>query len=370
MADVFGAILGNEFILRDVFAGDTFNLDASNDKIAVVFQMPEAMTITTIGFATTNAGQNVADPVYTWSIQGVDATGLPDGTIKGGGSPASVAENGADAIQMDDHTLANTYAASRGEWLSIVGEHSSGTVDGTHFIQIRRGWDFLAGSPGAPYSLTDTAGAGWVKLGNSGPIWLLRSASKSLGFPIGAFSVAGQDWNSTNESGLRFNLDSGWGSTFKLKGVQMVSEFLVAGATCYMALYSGASAPYTLEESIAIDGDYFRNTLTNIGHFFFDEATLPTLNFGTEYFLIFTSSSATGRSPWVFEFATAGDAAALPWGGEFQLCTRVVNNIPGSDTADNNFTMTTTKRPAIALILEDWTEPAGGGGSSSPVIGG
>lgn len=371
MADAFLAEIGNEFILAINTAGDTFNLDASNDKIAVVFQMPEAMTITVVGFVTTTGGMGTS-PIYTWGLQGVDASGLPDGTYVGGGSPASVAEAGTDANQMDDHTLDNSYAAVRGEWLALVGEYSSGTIDGSNFVNIRRGRDMLGKSPGVPYTVLDTAGGGWVKTANSTPIWLIRSASKSLGMPLVNLSINSNDWNSTNETGLRFKLDANWGSSFKLVGAQIISEFLTAGATQYMALYSGASAPYTLEESIAIDGDFYLSTAASLGgRFFFDAATLPTLNHGTEYFLVFMSSSATGRSPWVFEFATVGDAAALPWGGGFQLCTRVVNGIPGSDTADNNFTVTTTMRPSISLILEDWTEPAGGGGgSSSPVIGG
>src|SRR5690349_17324025 len=62
----------------------TFALDASNDALEIIFQAREAITISRLWFRHTAI--TGTSPVYQISLQGVDASGNPDGTIKASGN--------------------------------------------------------------------------------------------------------------------------------------------------------------------------------------------------------------------------------------------------------------------------------------------
>jgi hypothetical protein len=95
--------------------------------------------------------------------------------------------------------------------------------------------------------------------------------------------------------------------------------------------------------------------------FYFDESTLSTLNFGSTYYLLFepqTANNVTLRGLTVS--GTAADWDAWPGGQNFAYGT----------WSANVFTPAATQRLFCDLILADWTEPTGGGGGSTRVIGG
>ena len=79
-------------------------------------------------------------PTYKASIQG-NSLGLPDGTIKGGGSPASAEFNPSSLSWVIDEVywieLDNSYTpSSENELIWIVIEYSSGTLDGSNYLDV------------------------------------------------------------------------------------------------------------------------------------------------------------------------------------------------------------------------------------------
>src|SRR5262245_2059365 len=97
-----------------------FTLNANNDQVEFVFQVREAVTITRLGFR--QGTVTGTSPEFKISLQGVDTSGNPDGTIKGGGSPAEdlfTPAGGANSTWLWK-TLDNSYAAAAGEFLASV----------------------------------------------------------------------------------------------------------------------------------------------------------------------------------------------------------------------------------------------------------
>src|SRR5438105_4685448 len=87
MADAKYLLINPGYQVGSSYVPTSFALDQTTDQIEYIFQAAEAITITRLGFRYgTRTG---TPPTYQVSLQGVDGTGVPDGTVKGGGSPAS-----------------------------------------------------------------------------------------------------------------------------------------------------------------------------------------------------------------------------------------------------------------------------------------
>lgn len=345
-------------------SGSGFNLNESTDEIAMVFQCPAADTITHVGFASSSGGAGTP-PTYAVSIEGVDGSGLPDGTDKGGGSPTLKTFAGVDVTQMNWIALTNSLAVAMGEFISTVIEYSSGTVDGSNFMRIVvRNAVFLSVRPALPYGLLNEAGGGWVKEATGGGVVIMgfRSATRTYGFP--ALVVNDSNWSPTVERGLRFSLPAGWGSTFKISGIELRGDAPSAADTVAMTLYKNAASPTFLTQ-VLIDGDHNAapDNAEKIIRFIFDE--LQTLNFGDEYIIAFSMSTGGGSANLTLYNVDANqDIGALAPSVSFQLANRTVNYADILDPGDTtNFTLTDTSLPLVQLIIDDWTEPAGGSAS-------
>lgn len=112
------------------------NLDSSADECGALFQAGTTNAITHLGFkVATKVG---TPPTYKIALEG-DSSGLPDGTIKGGGSPASAtfdpsgwADDSVNWIALD-----NSYTpSSPDELLWIVVSYDSGTINSSNRLLI------------------------------------------------------------------------------------------------------------------------------------------------------------------------------------------------------------------------------------------
>jgi len=246
MVDAFQQIIGIPVRAVGNSASDSFYLDSADAAFAIIMQVPEAITITEIGFMF-NTGNGIS-PNYKWSIQGVDTGGLPDGTIKGGGSPASVVEAGRITSGLEWHTLDNSYAATRGEFIALVIEHDNGTINGTNRVRITGRDAFGTGSTGGfPASRTSTTWTStktWIRGTNSVGGGAVKSTTKVLGQIMQR--LAGDNlYNYSNalETGLRFNLDGDWGDTFDLMGAILVTERIANANDYHISLYHTKATP-------------------------------------------------------------------------------------------------------------------------------
>lgn len=334
-----------------------FTIDGTTDECAIAFAAEENITITRVGFRV-NAVTGTPGTL-TVSLQALGGTtGEPSGTILGGGSPASVAVNAATltASQFNWVTLDNSYACARGEFLSIKLDPTSGTWDGSNSIAVSiavAGWN---GRPGIPYGLQAPSGT-YARVAGY-PIYGYGSSTEAYGYPYETTTNTNYDSGTTpDELGICFTLPAAWGSTFKVNGVRvLMGKPASTGQTLIMSLYDSDGT--TALQTVTIDSEFFGTTSGGSGYrlceWYFDEATLSTLNFGTEYFICFQPQTASGdiNIP-DFGLRQAADMQAFPLGENCFLVSKTDGAAP-SDLA--------TRRLFIELILDDITEPSAGGG--------
>lgn len=341
-----------------------FSLDASTDTLEVMFQAREACTITHIGFR--YGVRTGTPPTYIASLQSVSATtGLPAG-ILGGGSPASVTFTPpADTTWNGTWqwvTLANSYTCTRGEILAIVIAYSAGTINGSNFSSFtmtlnwncRKRW---------PTAVQNNAG---VRAGgdNNLPVWGYKSSTTTYGCPIKAAPTDTFSSNTTpDEKGILFTLPAGYAATFKILGVDVGINLAAAGGTFTLKLYDTDGT--TVLQTLPVDVDQLDRAQNLGGQVFtliFDETTLSTLTFGSAYRVTLEATSVgLSLAITALQVDASNDRTAFSGGTQFQLTQR---------TDAGAWTEDATQRPMIGLILDDLTEPSGGGGShASAYIG-
>lgn len=282
MADARHTLYNPGFVLSTAFAGTSFAVDAATDQVEWVFAADEAATITRLGF---RYGARTGTPVqHKISLQGVsNTTGNPDGTIKGGGTPASgLFTPPADATWDGTWrwvTLDNAYVCTRGEELAIVIA-PVGTPDGsnTSSFTITDNLSLYTGVEGLPYSIQNNATV--RTKGLTRPVFGYASAGTVYGNPVkAAFAPAAITSASTpDEYATRFLLPSSWGSTYQLLGIR-VKLTLTASGTIVVNLYNGT----TILQTKTVDTDIVASVSSRVYLVTFTEATLATLAYGTEY---------------------------------------------------------------------------------------
>lgn len=259
-----------------------FALNQTTDQLEWIIQAVDAITITRVGFRQ-GALTGIA-PVYKVSIQGVDGNGNPDGTIKGGGSPASatftpiVGDNGLWLWK----TLANSYTCTRGEFISIVITYSSGTIDASNTCSFTSTGN-QGKVPGIPYAIqndngarTRNAGSAIIAYGSVGTVYgqPLKTALNSV------FGVA----STPDEFAVLFNIPTSWWSTYKVLGAVLYRQLTAAG-TYNLTLYDTDGT--TVLHTKSFDADQDRAVGATGTQVFFSDAVLATLNAGSSYRLSF-----------------------------------------------------------------------------------
>ena len=349
MADALLQSVGLPYPTVAAVAFGSFSLDQATDAIEIAFQIDEAVTITELWVRlNTITGTS---PTYIVELYAVDGSGLPTGSVLA--TTAAFTPSGPSTWQK--RALTASYAATRGQFLCMVLKYSSGTVDGSNFASFTSNFSAGVGlNMKFPYMIqnnanTRTRQTGW-------PCFAFASAAKAFGKPILAASNVTIN-NST--FGAKFTLPDGWGSTYQVKGLRCFTTTWSANRTLTMTLWNGgAASDTTVLQNVTIDTDVTSANNQNIVEYFFDEATLSTLNFGDTYRIGFATSDAFSQAFLAFTVAAAADLEAFPLGQQFTLSTRTTGN----------WTDTATTRIICELILGDITEPAVGGGGGAIIV--
>lgn len=337
---------------------ETFALDGSGDRIAWTFTPEDALTITAL--AAPIGSRTGTPPTYRISLQGVDASGNPDGVVLGGGSPASATFTPpADATWNNTIqwiTLSNSFTVTRGTVYAIVIDHSSGSVDGSNFTTINNGHTNIGARSGNVIA-QQYGGASWSKR-NIWPVFGYRTASRSYGWPAQTFfsttfSSDTASGSGGDERGMKFTLPAGWGATFKIRGIRWIGNMSATGKTITATLYTGT----TVLQDVTIDSDTAQGT----GNYMtftamFDESSLTALDFGSSYYVaIKPNETASSLGIFGISVAEAQDRKCFGFGTDSLWAFR-------TDSGSWDETVT-TRVPLIWLILDDITEPSGGGGT-------
>ena len=348
-------IAGEPFSLVPPSTGsDTRVLSDADRAVATVFVCPEDITATHIGFHITTS-QN--PPTMIWAIESVDlATGLPTGTILGGGTAKNNSVFGGSTNVITWFALDTALAMTAGSYYALTVRYDSvvgDTIDATHDTTIRVGIDsFIGGFPGIPYwAFADDVGV-WTKFHNSGGLWAVKDATKALGVTYDANSSVLEDFSSTVELAMRFKLDAGWGSTFKVVGCYFMGEWVADAKTIYFTL---RDASLNIIHSKAMDGDLVVDKAARGGYrVYFDDATLTELTVGSVYYLtVCTDDSADGVQG--IKCISSLELSGQPWGAEFHHATRSNSNRPPIN-GGTAFTLVDNWRPYLLPIIDEWAK--------------
>lgn len=348
--------LGHMGPITAVGVPTNYTLDATNDGIAWVFVSETSDPITRLWFR--YGARTGTPPTFRISLQALDASGNPDGTVLGGGSPASVTFTPPADTSWDGTgrwiTLDNAYTPTRGQLLASVIEWSSGTIDASNSSSFSR---TITGSMnvsvGLPNAVTEVAGV-WGKH-NFAPGFAYGTATQKFGRPIiGVYTATSSVVG--NRRTMAFTMPSGIMSTYQLSGVVFTGRLGSAGTTVKIAVWDTSGA--VIAETATIDCDA-SGSITNAVNTFAFFNSLVTLTAGTKYYIgaeILTSGS-TGVLG--LNLSEASDRQCYPMGEQRLLAT----------WNGSAWTETDTVLPLVELIFEDITVPSGGGETSFISIG-
>lgn len=323
-------------------------LDASNDGVGWGFQPIVLDAITHLGF---RIGDRAGTPpTYIIGLEGLDASGLPDGTYLGGGSPASATFTPpADSTWNSSWrwiALSNSYTPSNNDPIAITIRHSSGTVNGSNCQTVFYMTQLGAQNRGFPSCLTLTAGT-WAR-SNAPATFGYRTATGRYGF-----TAVGATITSTSTSGRR--AAAHWTvpaiySSIKVRSFQLAANTPAAAATFKAGIWDSAG---TMIHEQSYDSDNFTPSNSNDAKFTMP-GTLTALTGGSKYYFGLESVSSSSVGVRAISLTEAADREAHPDG-----LLRGGASWNGSAWTDDN-----TQMPWLTLYLED-VVAAGGG---SPII--
>ena len=329
------------------FSISTFTVDAATDMLAWIVSAEATDTITRLGC---NASAIESPPTYKISIQGVStsAAGTPDGTIKGGGSPASATF--VPTVGFDWITLDNSYNVTQGEMIAIVIEYESGTIGASNdaafaLAQITSGFN-----RGAPLTTTSTdTGSTWTPSTNNVSGEAYGGSSTVYGKPAeDVDDIADDTGTADGILANKFVLPVGMATSVSCVGIEGLSGFASATETFKFGIYDSTGHVTPLAETPTLVDEEINGDSTRVSELYFSNAA--TLIPGTTYYAGIRRVTGNARvNHWTV--AEAADMAAFPLGIN---CHK--SEWDGTDT----WTDTDTIRiPGFNLIIRDITEPAG-----------
>lgn len=348
MADALQMQLFSQYGPQFITAVTNLSLDDSGDGLGFVFQPQSADPITHLGFRYgTRTG---TPPTYIASLQAL-TTGLPNGTILGGGTPASVTFTPPADTSINNtwiwYALANAYTPATGDRISCCVEYSSGTIDASNFSSFgRRLGGQQSAIVGFPYHVTKAAST-WAKT-TSETLFGYRTANGRYGI-IGTGMFATNIATTGQRSTMHFTLPAGHGDTFTVSGAHLQHRIGATATTMRLGIWNAAG---TELQGTTFTSDEFQRLSDDISTRLLFAGALATLSYGTKYYIGWESISSSSIGLRGMQLAEAADRSAFPNG-----VNRGFSSWNGSAWSDNDTVM-----PQAELILGDITEPAAGGG--------
>lgn len=357
---------GNYYLLNEggTVGVNNFALNSNDDAVAWLYQMPRADTLTTVcwrlGAETGNIG------TMRLSIQTPSATTFgPNGTVLGGGSPASVTFDPSSVTDATANcqTLANSIAVTRGQKIAVVFDYSSGTIDGSNNITVTTSVNNIMGRQVWPVAITKTNGGAWARVSGM-PVFWVKSGTTTYGYPVETVVSSGSvsSDSTPDEYGNSFTLSSDLCDTAVISGVTCFFESLpAANKTLKFSLYSSTTRLRSVDldsDEMGISADSAR-TVSVLFNTADTGALTDTQDCGTEY-IIAVAPQATGTNV-VFNSYEADAAAELDaWigGQDMSAVTRTDSGAWTSSETDRVLLC----NPIISAI----TTGAGGGGLLNP----
>lgn len=320
----------------------TFTLNETTDWIAQEFCAPESQTITQLGI---NVSSVSGSPTIELSLQGV-TNGVPDGTIKSGGS-AKVTWTAASGWVWK--TLDSSYSASAGEFLCWVAKITGGT---SAVINCR-----VAGIAGFPTTITnDNATLTTTRTTTSSPVWGAKGSGTTWcwGQPI---SATGQtSVNSTNvvESGLLLTMPS-WFTSAQVIGAKVHARLQSTSTNVEFGLYAGGNVGDTTRSTSVTLTGYDPQTINSGVPIIVYFPSPLTVNGGDSFRISVRATTTSNYIEYYHSVSAVEDLLGWTqfWG---------YGNVQSTRRTTGNWTNDNKTMRFIAPIIGDITVPSGGSG--------
>jgi hypothetical protein len=341
----------NESNFNNAYNPTTQLLDAADKQLSSGHIADSTDAITHIGVRV--AGVVSSPPIYQVSLQSMGSTGLPAGTILGGGSPASATFDGSAWATNSFHwiQLDNPYTPSVGQVVMPVLSYSSGTIGTSNRIQFASAWTKFLLETRLPSLYTAN---NWSTASRTGmPTLGIRTANRRYALPIIGTSGTRVDLGTVgHRETLKFTTPGSFPS-FTCHGLRVACRRPTTG-NFKLGIWDSAGAEIQAESIDAGETPSTNDTRTICGF-----STPVTITPGTTFYAgIERTDNACGL--FHFELSEAGDQMAFPFGTA--ACRSAWN---GSAWTDH-----TTFRPMwIDLLISDITG-GGGGGAAFQLVGG
>lgn len=325
----------------------SFSLNQTTDALEIICQAPEAATITRLGCRLTSITGTT--PTYRISAQGVNSSGDPDGTIKGATNNAlktfSPSGLGWGAAEWHWLTLDESFNVTRGEQFTIVIDYSSGTVDGSNFAAFGSAITNVTQN-GYPHHTHNNAATRSDQA--EATIYGFGSVSKAYGRPFETIVNQTVTTATTpDEQAIKFTFPADWGATFKVLGIRVsMQPGGGSGETFDVILYDTDGT--TPLQSVNFPVNNFAGS-NRMSMFYFDEATLSTLTFGSSYYLSIKPLVSASLIITYIACDAADDLEAWPGGTTF---------IHNERTDAGAWSAVDGQRMVAEIIIEDLTEPS------------
>lgn len=325
------------------------NINGSGIGLAWIIEPRTTDAITKLRFRF--GSRSGTPPTYSICIEGVDASGNPDGVDKGGGSPTATTFTPPASTAWDgltqEITLTNPYApASPSERLAITIRYSSGTIDGSNNGSFTAFFsNVVAGTRGFPYHSTLSGGT-WTKqtvIGIPNVAWV--TATRTRGMVVqSAFSTT------TSTIGNRIaafvTLPSGWAQTTTVTGIHALFQ---VPATCTIGIWDASNtlvASRTITSAVTTGLGTFRAMLYEL------DAPVVLAN-GAKYYIGIEAGATATTGMLGIAFAASSDMHGLPNGDNVGMAT--YNGTTWTDVA--------TAYALFELVTSDITQPTASGGA-------
>lgn len=339
-----------QYVINATPTFTNFVLSSATSRMAVTFSSAVTGTITALGFR--YGARTGTPPTYRISLQGVSASGLPDGVILSGSDatftpPASAAWD--STWQWITVSGANV---TRGSYYALVIDYSAGTTDGSN----NGSFSYAFGSGVQPTNhvfpgiYTDTTGSGWTAQPNTPRAFLgYRTASATYGNPCQASSTYNLN-SDGNRIANKFSLSASIGSTYQIDRILSPCMAFAAGGSFRFGVWNAAGTALSYAD---FDTDLATQSNSNRQAGWIALATVATLNFGTTYYIGVERLSASNAQARTIDFGATSDLSAFPFGS-----AGCVSTWDGSAWTD----VSTSIMP-ITFAISDWTIPAANDGS-------
>lgn len=336
--------------------------DGSADRLALITTVPKGGTLTGVEFRTGLV--STAGATFQIQIEGVDASGNPDGTAYQTNANGTVVVATSDdnvwkAVSINSGT---GVTMTKGDPIAVVLTVSSGTPNTVIIAGAVNGMAFTYGT--FPYLVQDTGGGSWARIAAGTNTWCLvfnygGTYETLLGSTVVHSESAAAIGNGA-ERGLRFQVP--W--KMRVCGARIRLQNIAAGADFRVRLYDSDGTTILASarsSSVDWDGDWtVGTTADNYLDFVFPET--PTLSAATTYYVGVHQTTANAVAISEATVSAAGHMNAFPCGSGFYG----VNRATGTSGA---WTEAQTTRPMVHLWVDGFDDGAGSGGGSNRVYG-